>query len=66
MPVSVPCQLQKIQKPERIFGCRLAGRKEGLDKQASAQAIYTYTLNAAIEFIKILGEKDLTGEGGKE
>lgn len=33
--------------------------KEGLDKQASAQAIYIYTLNAAIELAKILGEKEL-------
>lgn len=33
--------------------------KEGLDKQASAQAIYIYTLNAAIELAKILGEKEI-------
>lgn len=33
--------------------------KEGLDKQASAQAIYIYTLNAAIELAEILEKKQL-------
>lgn len=33
--------------------------KEGLDKQASAHAIYIYILNAAIELAEILEEKKL-------
>ena len=36
--------------------------KEGLNKQASAQAIYIYALNAAIELSEILGKNDIKKE----
>ena len=36
--------------------------KEGLNKQASAHAIYIYSLSAAIELAEILGKKDIKDE----
>lgn len=36
--------------------------KEGLNKQASAQAIYIYSLNAAIELAEVLGKSDIKNE----
>ena len=54
-------QEENLIKDNEGFWC-FVDWKEGLNKQASAQAIYIYALNAAIELSEILGKNDIKKE----